>query len=409
MLLAPGLAGAWGMLLVLVAAGGWALAVSDARLESRPVWAFVAIGAAFVVAVAVAPRGSHDLWSYVMYGRTVAVHHASPYVHAPRDYPRDPFVHLVGAGWRGTRSVYGPLFTGVSTVLSKLAGASVARARLAFQGLALLGVIAALALIWLQSRSVRAVAFVGLHPAVVTAIVNGGHNDALVGLAVVGGAVLIARRRYGVAGVVVGLGVLVKLSTGFGLLGLAVWAFARGRANAARFVAAAVLTTAVGYAFTGLISLRDVANASESTSRASLWSPVSSIDADAARVLAIGLVVVLACIGAHRFRDAPRPWLPIGVAFAAYLLAGAYVLPWYAAWVLPTLALARRSWIAVLVGVQSALLVGLYELSRQVAPGTVAGVARGVVVLGTAAAALAIYVVRLARPGSPTPALAEPG
>ena len=39
------------------------------------------------------------------------------------------------------------------------------------------------------SGSVRSVAFLGLHPAVVTAIVNGGHNDSLVGLAILAGAI----------------------------------------------------------------------------------------------------------------------------------------------------------------------------------------------------------------------------
>ncbi|HEY5013960.1 MAG TPA: hypothetical protein VIK61_14845, partial [Acidimicrobiia bacterium] len=213
MVLVPHLTGTEGLALAVVAAVAWGCVVTDPRLESRPRWAATAIVLAFAASLAVAPRGSHDMWSYVMYGRTVSVHHASPYAHAPAAYPHDPFLHLVGSGWRGTKSVYGPLFTGVSALLTKIAGTSVLGARLAFQGLATLGVAATLLLVWKQTGSVRALAFVGLHPAIVTTIVNGGHNDGLVGLAVLGGVVLAARRRFTAAGVVVGLGMLVKAST----------------------------------------------------------------------------------------------------------------------------------------------------------------------------------------------------
>jgi hypothetical protein len=216
------LSGLVGLVLALVAAAGWGLVVSDPRLESRPRGTACAIALAFAIAIAVPPRGSHDLWSYVMYGRTIAVHHASPYLHAPNAYPRDPFLHLVGSGWKGTKSIYGPLFAGVSAALTKVAGGSVLRARLAFQGLALLGVVAVLATLWIDTRSVRTIAFVGLHPAVVTAIVNGGHNDGLVGLAVLIGAVLVGRRRFTAAGIAVGLGMLVKVSAGLGIVGIAV-------------------------------------------------------------------------------------------------------------------------------------------------------------------------------------------
>jgi hypothetical protein len=45
-----------------------------------------------------------------------------------------------------------------------------------------------------------------------------------------------------------------------------------------------------------------------------------------------------------------------GTAALVFLLAGAYVLPWYSAWCLPVLALAWRSRVAVLAAVQAALI-----------------------------------------------------
>jgi hypothetical protein len=402
----PHLSAATGVLLALAAAAAWGFVVTDARLESRPRWAAAAMAVVFAIAIAVPPRGSHDLWSYVMYGRTVGVHHASPYLHPPSAYPHDPFLHLVASGWRGTKSVYGPLFTGVSAVLTKLAGASALRARLAFQGLALLGVVATLGLLWKETRSVRTLAFVGLHPAVATAIVNGGHNDGLVGLAVLLGAVLVGRRRHTAAGVVVGLGILVKASAVFGILGIAVWSFGRGRRQTARFLTMAALTTAAGYLPAGGAALRTVSGAAGRTSRASVWDPLRSFPG-LVGAAAVVTVVVLAVAGALRFRSQALSSLSATAAMGAYLFAGAYVLPWYSAWALPSAGLARRSWLAQLVAVHSAILVAAYELPRHVVPGSAAAVERAVVLGSAAYAVVALFVWLLAR-SKPRPADRQP-
>ncbi len=398
----PHVSGLGGVALAVVAAAGWGSVVTDPRLESCRRLTVCAIALAFVVAIAAPPRGSHDLWSYVMYGRMLTVHHASPYVHAPNAYPHDPFLRLVGSGWRGTKSVYGPLFTAVSAGLTKLAGGSVLRARLAFQGVALLGVVAVLATLWVETRGVRTIAFVGLHPAVVLAIVNGGHNDGLVGLAVLVGAVLISRRRFTAAGVVVGLGMLVKASTGFGILGIAVWSFGRDRRSTLRFLAVAAMTTLVGYLPVGSAALRTLAGSEGRTSRVSVWSPVSSLLHGPVGGLAVVVVAALALIGARRYRAQALPSLAAVGSIAAYLFAGAYVLPWYPAWALPSAALARRSWVSVLVAVHAAFLVAVYELPRRVAPGTVTAWLGGILVVGAACVALSGFVSLLAAPRTAT-------
>jgi hypothetical protein len=384
-----------GAVLAVVAAAAWGLVVSDPRLESRPRWTVCAIALAFVVAIAAPPRGSHDLWSYVMYGRTLAVHHASPYVHAPAAYPRDPFLHLVGSGWEGTKSVYGPLFTVVSAGLAKVAGGSVLRARLAFQGIALLSVVAVLAVLWVERRSVRTIAFFGLHPAVVLAIVNGGHNDGLVGLAVLVGAVLVGRRRFTAAGVAVGLGMLVKASTGLGILGIAVWSYRRDRRQTARFIAVAALTTGIGYLPFGSAALRTVADARSRTSRASVWSPISNLLHGSVGGLAVVVVGALAVIAALRFRAQALPSLAAAGSVAAYLLAGAYVLPWYPAWALPSAALTHRSWLSMLIAAHAALLVAVYELPARSVPGSFTAWLGGAFVVGATIVVLAGFACLL--------------
>lgn len=352
--------GPFGLLLVLAVTAVWAL-IAFGRAEPSPGPVAIAIGAVFAVAIAVEPRGSHDLWSYVVSGRIVSTYHANPYVHPPSDFPHDRFLADVGRGWRHAKSVYGPLFTGVSAVLTRLAGASALRARLAFQGLAALGVVATLVLIWVETHSARALAFVGLHPAVVTAIVNGGHNDGLVGLAVLAGVLLVARRRYCGAGFVLGLGILCKASGALGLLGIVVWAATRDRRGAAKVLLASAAITVAGYLPFGLVAVRAVGGAERGNARGSPWDLVSTLTHPPSVIVKL-VVFALVCGAAWRLRGAARPASAATAPAAAYLIGGAFVLPWYPAWALPTAALERRSLLSFLVAAHAAFLVAVYEL-----------------------------------------------
>src|SRR5436190_17357663 len=75
-----------------------------------------------------APLGSHDLWSYAMYGRILEHYHANPYVVRPAHFPGDAVLALVG--WRHTVSAYGPLFVGLAALVSLLGGAHLLALRL---------------------------------------------------------------------------------------------------------------------------------------------------------------------------------------------------------------------------------------------------------------------------------------
>ena len=92
--------------------------IADIRLIA------VAIGALMLLAIALSPMGSHDVWSYTMYGRMVSQYGVSPYSHVPQNFPHDPFLPLVAKGWRHTSSVYGPVFVVFSALGSALAGGS---------------------------------------------------------------------------------------------------------------------------------------------------------------------------------------------------------------------------------------------------------------------------------------------
>src|SRR4051794_183751 len=111
---------------VALALAGYVGLVVAERHDPRLRPAVVLAGGSGLALLAVVrpPGGSHDLWSYTMYGRILAVHHANPYVAAPSAFGRDPFLGRVSPGWRHARTVYGPAFTVVSAGITRVAGRS---------------------------------------------------------------------------------------------------------------------------------------------------------------------------------------------------------------------------------------------------------------------------------------------
>src|SRR5439155_25036984 len=129
-------------------------------------------------------------------GRVVAPYHANPYTKPASRHPNDKWAEHVDRAYKHTNSVYGPVFTAVSGIGMLLFGFSFLTARLFFQVLAAACVVAVMAIVWRRTRSPAAVAIIGLNPLVVVSVVNGAHNDAWVGLAVLVGVVLVTRDRF---------------------------------------------------------------------------------------------------------------------------------------------------------------------------------------------------------------------
>lgn len=330
-----------------------------------------------VLAVTFPPTESADVWSYVMYGRIVAVHHANPYATPPAAYPDDRWSRLVRPIWRDSPSLYGPLFQSAAALVVRVAGGSRVRLRLGFQLIAALALVGTLWLLWWRTRDPPAVAVLALNPLVVVGVVNGAHTDALVGLAVIAGVLLSERRRPAAAGLVVGLGALVKVVALLPAGILVLWTWRRRGARAA-LVNGAVVAAAVaaGYVLFGRMdAIRALGSESGLTNRFSVWRLIwwihPVIQADGERHLASGAgswitmalllgLAVLASLSALRRNGPDRA---VALAVLVYLLGGLYVQPWYVVWALPTLALAWRSrlvWVAV--GLQAALTVA-YALS----------------------------------------------
>jgi len=345
-----------------------------------------------VAAVAVQPRNSADLWSYVMYGRIASIHHASPWTALPASFGHDPFLARVAPGWRRTTSIYGPGFEAIAAVVTRLAGPSALAARLLMKSVFAIATLGAGTLVARRTRSAAATALVLLHPVVVVSGIAGGHNDILVGLGVLAAVLYATDDRPVAAGVVAALGTAVKLTGAIAIIAIAAWAWRhRGHAWTGRFVSAACGGVALLYAPFGASGLSAVGKNKGLLSRASVWQLprlVTGLDSAHAVVhfglpghwtttlITIGTALTgLLVIGvALRFTRLDTMQPGVVATLAAFLLFAPYILPWYSVWVIPVLALDIRSPIARLLTWQAAMITLIYELKFQGVPEPASGI-----------------------------------
>ena len=160
----------------------------------------------------------------------------------------------------------------------------------------------------------------------------------------------------------------------------------------------AIATTVLGYVPVGAVAVRAASGAERGNTRASPWDLVRTL-AHPNRAIVLPVVLLLVVVSVWRWRAASRPGTAATAAIAAYLVGGAYVLPWYPAWALPTAALERRSFLGVLVAAHAAFLVAVYEFEAPAHP-TLTGasaVVRTTVIVTCAFGALAALMTRTLR------------
>ena len=313
-----------------------------------------------VLAVAVPPTESGDVWAYAWYGRVVAHYHANPYTTPASHHPNDKWSEHVDRVYKNTNSVYGPVFTAVSGAGMLVFGFSFLAARLFFQLAATACVAAAMFIVWRRTRSPAAVAIIGLNPLVVVSVVNGAHNDAWVGLAVLAGVVLVTRERLRWAGLAFAAAAMIKVAAVLPLLAVGVWVWRnKGWRPAAQMGTAAAVAGVVGYAIVGgTTAIEPLRAAQLHFSGPSVWKgPNRWLGGHGLSrwiaTTATATVVALTLFLARRRLEHVDPALVAGGAVFAYCLLGPYVLPWYVFWGLGAFALAWRSrltWLALLHG-----------------------------------------------------------
>ena len=356
-----GLPAATLVLASLASSLGAAIAVRATGQAPRGLWPAVAVLA--VASVMRAPIRSHDIWSYAFYGRMISRYGADPYTRPPSAFSHDPLYALVG--WRQTRTAYGPLFTGLSALISRAAGDSVLMLRLAFQALAALAVSGCLVALH-RARQHATLTLVALQPFIWITVVNGGHNDALLAALLLGVAICLRAEHPGRAAGLAALAIGVKLSAVFFIGPAAILLLVRRRTRAG---GALLGTTAVALAASLVIAPRSLGNASRASwakmSLASIWrAPASVLHLDPTTTTTAATFLALVAIAWVTFcrRADDDPSTAAGSAVAVYPMFSAYVLPWYFIWGLPTIALGGDLALAGVVAARGSMMLASYEL-----------------------------------------------
>jgi hypothetical protein len=311
-----------------------------------------------VVAVVGGPNGT-DLWYYQMYGRVLVHYHESPYRHAPEEFNGDPVRARTDQFWIHVRAEYGPILVGGASVIAAVTGTNELAARLAWQGLAALAVWMALLLVARRTMDGAAVALIGLNPVVIYAVVNAGHADAFIGLAVLAGVLSAQSRRSVLAALAFTAAALIKWPAGVALVAFLLWdAFHAGIRKTLKAAAAAAATAVVAIAcFGGPSVVRPALDARDRANGVTPWNltrahgfdmfravvptlgPLSSV----VPTLAVGVgLLIAACVFARRVRD-NEPSLLIGSVIVAWQVTALYTSSWSVFWALPILALHRRA------------------------------------------------------------------
>jgi len=351
--------------LVAVAVAAWILIVglgwTRGTLPLKQLLA--AIGITLLFAVATPSHQSGDVNSYVMYGRIVTVHHHNPFSSYPMHFEGDPMRRHVAAMWQRTPDIYGLGFTVIMIGLAPVIGESSFLVHFAYQLVAVAAVGAMLWLLWKRTRNPAVLAFVGLNPLVAISVVNGGHPDALVALAVLVGVLFAVDHRPVPAGIAIAFAASVNFTALVAAGVLFVWAYRRwSRPEVVKFAA---IVGALGVLPYLLMSgwLQNAHTHSQLISRQSVWNAIGNFvpNADVLRalssnggtILAGALLVVIAV--RHTSRGTPE--LAIAAGLAAFLVASTWVMPWYAFTALPLLALRRPNLLTWTVALYSSFVL----------------------------------------------------
>jgi hypothetical protein len=358
-------------LMLLMCASYLLVLVAAQRLPMAAIAAAIVL--AHVVLLLGPPLISQDVFGYLAFAHLGALHGLDPYTHVAAEAPTDPIFQFVG--WPFQHSPYGPLFTLASYALAPL---GLAGGLWVLKSLAVLASLAAIALIARAAARVGqsprwAAAFVGLNPVLLVLAVGGAHNDTLVLLALALALFLSAGAspRLRAAAVAIAAGVAVKVTAALVLPFLVLASpQKRERVGVALSACGGLLAVAVvgliGFGVHALGFLDAVGEQQQLVA-------THSIPAETARLVGLSgtpdwwrhlflaaFLVVLAYALWRTTRGAD--WrVAAGWSTIALLLSTAWLLPWYAIWVLPLAAVGgdRRLRAAALVLCAYAVLIHL--------------------------------------------------
>ena len=370
---------------MLIMCGSYLVVLLTVR--TLPLWALAAaVVAAHLILFLGPPLISQDVFGYLSFARLGALHGLSPYTHAATEAPGDPvFAFLGHEATTPPTSPYGPLFTLASYLTAPL---GLAGGLWALKALAALSSLTAVALIARAARGLKhsmrgAAAFVGLNPALLILAVGSAHIDTLTMMLLAFALSMTAATspRFRSAAVTLAVGVGVKITAGLALP-FVVLAPAGGRERMR--VAASAALALLALVVIGLIGFGDQAfGFLTAISEQQQLVAVHSIPAETARLFGLsgtpgwwrhlfilGFLLTLAGALWHTARGGD--WRTCaGWTTLALLLSSAWLLPWYAIWLLPLAAVSsdRRLRAATLLFCAYAVLIHLPLADGLLSPG----------------------------------------
>ncbi len=309
------------------------------RRASRLVPVLVLAGAIQLVPLAAPVLLSSDVYTYWDYGRLSAVHGANPYADKPSAFPGDPAYARMGAHWRDTTTVYGPVFTLASEGHAVVVRDSAAAAAWFYKAL---GAVAVLVLTGLAAGLAReqafAAAFVGWNPLLAVHFAGGGHNDAWMMALVLGALALGAAGRRQWAGAAWVGAIAIKWVALIFLPLRALEARAKGRqVGHLGFALAALLVAALAFWRYGTAWLEAFGPLAKNLSEGAYYSLPSRLSSagiphDAAVAL---LAVLFALAYTWLLWQAWGGRARLGLCACLVLVATPWLIAWYAVWAVP--------------------------------------------------------------------------
>ena len=180
-------------------------------------WIIVLVGAFLMVEALtfLFPFDAADLFSYVFHGRIWQIYGGNPYIDVKGNYPNDPFIDYVA--WKGTASVYGPLWEIMAGYTAKWSGDSIMTNVITFKTLVALFYAGCVALIGYLSKKLKPdevlpnVLLFAWNPLILYTTIGNGHNDITVVFCMLAAALAIVYKRHTLAMLALTAGILFKM------------------------------------------------------------------------------------------------------------------------------------------------------------------------------------------------------
>ena len=300
----------------------------------------LAVAAAIQLAPLAAPLLlSTDAYTYWDYGRVEAVHGGNPYADKPSTFPDDPAYVRMGADWRDTTTVYGPLFTLASEGHAAVVGESGDAAAWTYRALAGLAMLVLTGLAaFLGRQRAFAAAFVGWNPLLAVHFAGGGHNDAWMMAFVLAAVALgvVGRRQWAGAAWVGAIAIKWVALVFLPLRALEARAQGR-RVGHLGFAAAAVVVAALAtwrYGAGWLEAFGPLAKNVREGAHYSLPSRVSALGVP--HDVSVGIFIAVFVLGyLWLLRQAWRGRARLALCADLVLLTTPWLIAWYAVWAVP--------------------------------------------------------------------------